>query len=125
MPGVISNSRAAVCVMHIKGTPRNMQDNPVYRDLMAEIVDSLRESVEIALRAGISPDKIIVDPGIGFGKTLEHNLSIINRLGLLKALDKPVLIGTSRKSFIGKILNKDAGERLMGTAATCLQVSSH
>lgn len=118
MAGVISESGAAVCVMHIKGTPRDMQDNPVYGDLMAEIIGSLRESIDIALEAGISPDRIIVDPGIGFGKTVCHNLNIINRLSELKVLDKPILIGTSRKSFIGAVLNKTVGDRLMGTAAT-------
>ncbi|MBL7157381.1 MAG: dihydropteroate synthase [Candidatus Omnitrophica bacterium] len=119
MAEVIAFSGAAVCVMHMKGAPRDMQDNPVYEDLMEEIVDGLRESVEIARAAGISPDKIIVDPGIGFGKTVEHNLEIINRLESLTVLQKPVLIGTSRKSFIGNILNKGTEERIFGTAVTC------
>ena len=118
MADVISKSGASVCVMHIKGAPRDMQDDPTYQDLMREIIDSLGESISIALRSGISGDKIIVDPGIGFGKTLEHNLAILNRLAELKALGKPILIGTSRKSFIGKLLNKDIESRLMGTAAT-------
>ncbi|UCD55881.1 MAG: dihydropteroate synthase [Candidatus Omnitrophota bacterium] len=118
MAGVISKSGASVCVMHIKGTPEYMQDNPIYDDLMAEIIDSLRESIGIAVEAGISPDKIIVDPGIGFGKTTRHNLTIINRLSELKVLDKPILIGTSRKSFIGETLEREPAERLMGTAVT-------
>lgn len=119
MADVIAASGAAVSVMHIKGTPRDMQDNPAYGDLMLEIIDSLRESIDIASRAGISPDKIIIDPGIGFGKTVEHNLTIINRLAELKILDKPILIGTSRKSFIGNVLKRDLDDRLIGTAATC------
>ncbi|NQU95450.1 MAG: dihydropteroate synthase [Candidatus Omnitrophica bacterium] len=119
MAEVIASSGAAVCVMHMKGAPCDMQDNPRYEDLMEEIVDGLRESVEIARAAGISPDKIIVDPGIGFGKTVEHNLTIIKRLGELMTLGRPVLIGTSRKSFIGKTLKKSVESRLMGTAATC------
>lgn len=118
MAEVIADSGVAVSVMHIKGAPRDMQDNPTYDDLILEIIDSLRESIEIAVGAGISPDKIIVDPGIGFGKTVRHNLTIINRLGELKALGKPILIGTSRKSFIGKMLEREPRDRLMGTAAT-------
>lgn len=119
MAGVISESGAAVCVMHTKGAPKNMQDNPVYADLMAEIIDSLSGSIDIALKAGIPPERIIVDPGIGFGKTTRHNLTIIDRLQELKVLGKPILIGTSRKSFIGAVLDKDTSGRLMGTAATC------
>lgn len=119
MAEVISERGVAVSVMHIKGTPRTMQDNPEYEDLMAEIIDALRKSINIALARGVSHDKIIVDPGIGFGKTLEHNLAIIKRLAELKILEKPILIGTSRKSFIGKTLGKDTSERVMGTAATC------
>jgi len=116
--GVIAKHGACVSVMHMKGSPGNMQDNPVYADLMAEIVDSLAESVRFALEAGIAPDKIIVDPGIGFGKTLEHNLTIIKELAALKVLEKPILIGISRKSFIGKLLDRDTEDRLMGTAAS-------
>jgi dihydropteroate synthase len=117
MARVVSEAGVPVCVMHMKGTPGDMQDDPVYEDLMPEIIEGLKESIDIALAAGISPDKIIVDPGIGFGKTAEHNLVIINRLGELKALGKPVLVGASRKSFIGKVLNRGADERLPGTAA--------
>lgn len=119
MADVVAKSGVAVCVMHIKGTPKDMQDNPTYFDLMVEIIDSLKESLDIARHAGVSPDKIIVDPGIGFGKTVENNLTIIARLSELKVLNKPILIGTSRKSFIGKILNRGVQNRLMGTAATC------
>jgi dihydropteroate synthase len=118
MAGVVAEAGAAVSVMHMKGSPRDMQDNPAYDDLMAEIISSLRESIEIAVGAGISPDKIIIDPGIGFGKAVRHNLTIINRLRELEVLEKPILIGTSRKSFIGKTLEKETARRLMGTAAT-------
>lgn len=116
MAGVISDMGAAVCVMHIKGTPKTMQDHPAYEDLMLEILEGLRESIEIALGSGVSPDRIVIDPGIGFGKTAAHNLTIIKRLSELMALDKPILIGVSRKSFIGKVLNREAQDRLMGTA---------
>jgi len=108
-----------VVIMHIKGSPRTMQLNPVYDDLIAEITESLEESIKIAKRAGVDEDKIIIDPGIGFGKTVEHNLQIINKLDKFKKLGKPILIGVSRKSFIGKVLNLDVGKRLIGTACAC------
>jgi len=117
MAKIISEYKASVCVMHMKGSPATMQVKPSYMDLMGEILEGLRESIEIAERAGISEDKIIVDPGIGFGKTLEHNLTILRRLGEIGDIGKPVLIGVSRKSFIGKVLDKEVSERLMGTAA--------
>jgi len=119
MAEAISGFDVTVCLMHIKGTPKNMQDNPVYGDLMAEIKESLQESIDIAIFAGIDPEKIIVDPGIGFGKTAEHNLAIINRLLELKTLGKPICIGTSRKSFIGNVLRREVNDRIFGTAATC------
>ena len=109
---------AAIVLMHIRGTPRTMQDNISYRNLMADIIRELREAIQKCLSAGIRPDKIIIDPGIGFGKTAAHNLEILNRLDELKILNRPVLIGTSRKSFIGAVLNKAVGQRLFGTAAT-------
>lgn len=117
--GVVSESGAFLSVMHMKGAPKTMQDNPVYGDLMAEIINCLRKAIDIAQGAGVSADKIIVDPGIGFGKTLRDNLAILKNLRALKVLGKPVLIGTSRKSFIGEILAKDARGRIIGTAATC------
>ena len=107
-----------VVIMHMRGTPKNMQDNPVYRALIPEIMDYLHEGIAIARRAGVRDDRIIIDPGIGFGKTVEHNLEIIRRLGEFTGFEKPILLGHSRKSFIGKILGGlPAGERLEGTAA--------
>lgn len=114
---VVKETQAAMILMHIKGAPATMQNNPQYKDLMAEIASSLKKSIEIAVLKGIKQEKIIVDPGIGFGKTLAQNLEIIKRLSELKSLGMPILVGPSRKSFIGKILNAAAGERLMGTAA--------
>ncbi len=114
---IIRSSSAAVVLMHIKGTPKTMQKNPHYRDLMGEIVASLKNSIEAANSLGIKQEKIIVDPGIGFGKTLEQNLEVIKRLSQLKSLGRPILIGPSRKSFIGKILGLPPENRLMGTAA--------
>jgi len=118
MAGVIADSDAAVCLMHLKGVPETMQDNPWYDDLMHDIIEELRRSINIALDSGIPHERIMIDPGIGFGKTVEHNLVILKKLGMLKILDKPILIGTSRKSFIGKVLDKDIDKRLMGTAAS-------
>jgi dihydropteroate synthase len=104
--------------MHIKGTPENMQKNPVYKSLVPEIMDYLREGIDIAVQAGIPEDRIILDPGIGFGKTVEHNLEIIKRLNEFEGLEKPVLLGHSRKSFIGRVLDDlPVTDRLEGTAA--------
>ena len=117
MSRVIARHGAGVVVMHMQGTPETMQDNPQYGDVVGDVLDFLRLSVEIAGSAGIAPGSIAVDPGIGFGKTLEHNLKLIGSLGRFKVLDKPVLIGVSRKSFIGRILDLTEEERLEGSLA--------
>lgn len=118
MAKVVSEYKVPVVIMHIKGSPKDMQKNPVYEALMPEIMDSLRQSILLAVEAGVSEDKIIIDPGIGFGKTFEHNLDIIHNLSELTLLEKPVLVGPSRKAFIGKVLgNVSPDERLEGTAA--------
>ncbi|SMB99240.1 Dihydropteroate synthase [Thermanaeromonas toyohensis ToBE] len=118
MPEVVARFGCPVVVMHIKGTPKNMQENPTYEDVVAEVKEYLREGVELAVKAGLPREKVIIDPGIGFGKTVEHNLKILQSLKEFKALGQPLLVGTSRKSFIGKILNLPVHERLLGTAAT-------
>lgn len=110
--------RAGVVLMHMKGTPRTMQRNPCYKDLMGEIINFLSETVELAVLAGINEKSIMVDPGIGFGKTVKDNFVIIKKLAELKSLGKPILIGPSRKSFIGEILKVPADERLYGTMAS-------
>lgn len=118
MPKVISKYKVPVVIMHIKGNPKNMQDNPVYEALIPEIMDYFRISLRLAIKFGISEDMIIIDPGIGFGKTFDHNLEIINSLHEFTLLEKPILIGPSRKTFIGKILDSaPANERIEGTAA--------
>ncbi|MEW6380981.1 MAG: dihydropteroate synthase [bacterium] len=117
MAAVVGRFKAAVVLMHIQGTPRDMQKNPFYQHLIPEIADYLHQSIETALEAGILSEQIIVDPGIGFGKTLLHNLEIIQRLGEFRSLDKPVLLGPSRKSFIGKVLDLPVEDRIEGTAA--------
>jgi len=118
MARVIADYEAGCVLMHIKGTPRTMQENPFYDSLIDEIIDSLRESISFAVTAGVDKKKIIIDPGIGFGKTPRNNLQIIKRLQDFACLNLPILIGTSRKSFIGNVLELPVGERLPGTAAT-------
>ncbi|MDP3048114.1 MAG: dihydropteroate synthase [Thermodesulfovibrionales bacterium] len=118
MPKVVSQYKVPVVIMHIKGTPKNMQANPQYEALIPEVMDYLRESIRLAVESGIAEDKIIIDPGIGFGKTYDHNLEIIKKLREFTLLEKPLLVGPSRKAFIGKILgDAPASERLEGTAA--------
>lgn len=118
MPGTAAEAGVPVILVHIKGKPKDMQQNPVYEALIPEIMDYLRVSICIAEEAGIAGDKIIIDPGIGFGKTYEHNLEIIKNLEEFTMLRKPVAIGVSRKAFIGKVLgNATPSERLEGTAA--------
>ena len=114
---VVARSGAAVVLMHIKGTPRDMQSNPRYESLMEEIISYLSESIRLAQKAGIDLEKIIIDPGIGFGKTSQHNLQILNHLGELRSLGRPILVGASRKSFIGNVLKLPLEERLEGGLA--------
>ncbi len=113
----VARSGVPVVLMHIKGTPRDMQNNPRYGSLMGEIISYLSESIRLAQKAGIDPEKIIVDPGIGFGKTSQHNLQILNHLGELRSLGRPILIGVSRKSFMGNVLKLPLEERLEGGLA--------
>ncbi|MBM3244166.1 MAG: dihydropteroate synthase [Candidatus Omnitrophica bacterium] len=117
---VIARYKAGVVIMHMKGNPRTMQKNPRYVSLIEEIIDFLDRSVNQALSYGILKSKIIIDPGIGFGKTTENNLEIIRRLKEFKVLGLPILVGTSRKSFIGNILQRIPSERIFGTIATCI-----
>lgn len=118
MPKVVAEYDVPVVMMHIKGNPKTMQENPFYEALIPEIIDYLRISIRLALKFGIKEDRIILDPGIGFGKTLEHNLEILNNLPLFTQLQKPIMVGVSRKAFIGKLLGNIAPhERLEGTAA--------
>jgi dihydropteroate synthase len=118
MGPLAAEAEAPVVLMHMKGTPEHMQDRPTYRDLIAEIVAFLREAVDRAVSAGIREELTIVDPGIGFGKTFDHNLEIIRALPQIASIGRPVLLGTSNKAFIGHILGKKADERETGTLAT-------
>ena len=120
---VVARYGVPVILMHIKGTPKNMQDNPRYDSLMEEIISYLSRSIKLAEEAGVDPARIIVDPGIGFGKTTAHNLEILRRLAELNSLGKPILVGLSRKSFIGNVLGLPQEERLEGgLAASCVAV---
>ncbi len=117
MASLAAEKDVPLCLMHMLGMPRTMQRSPEYGDLMGEIIAFLRERAEVAVEAGVAPDGVLVDPGIGFGKTVAHNLEILRRLRELRGLGYPVLVGPSRKSFIGKVLDVPEGERLEGTAA--------
>lgn len=118
MAAAVAEVDAGLVVMHTRGRPDTMQKNTAYGNLIAEVIDSLRQSVSVAEAAGISRDRIVVDPGIGFAKSLQGNLEILRRLREFTVLQLPLLIGTSRKSFIGTVLGRDVDERLFGTAAT-------
>jgi len=117
MRRVLKDFDVPVVLMHIKGTPKDMQKNPYYDDLMGEITSYLKEAIIVAKNSGIDENKIIIDPGIGFGKRLEDNLEILKNLSFLKSLKKPILVGPSRKSFIGKILDLPEEKRLEGSLA--------
>jgi len=115
---VVAEFDCTLVLSHIKGTPMDMQKNIHYDDLINEIIISLKESVKKAENSGVDPEKIIIDPGIGFGKEVDDNLLILKKLSLFKKLGKPVMVGSSRKTFIGKILSVAPEERLEGTIAT-------
>lgn len=114
---LVAERGAGLVLMHMRGTPRTMQADTEYADLLGEIAGVLRERAELARAQGVHADQIVVDPGIGFGKSVEGNLEILARLGELGSLGYPILVGPSRKSFIGGILDRPPEERLWGTAA--------
>jgi dihydropteroate synthase len=107
-----------VVLMHMLGTPRTMQEAPSYEDVVDDVKAFLAERVEFAVAAGIAAERIWVDPGIGFGKTVQHNLELLRRLGELRSLGRPICVGSSRKSFIGKITGREVEDRLGGTVAS-------
>ncbi len=118
MAGVVADAEADCCLMHMLGEPRTMQQDPHYDDVVAEVRRFLAERVSFAVGAGVSPQRIVVDPGIGFGKTATHNLQLLGRLDELASLGPPVMIGTSRKSFLGRLTDREPDQRLAGTIAT-------
>lgn len=118
MPRVISEYKVPIILMHIKGSPKNMQENPVYEVLISEIMDYFRVSMRLAAKFSIPDSMFILDPGIGFGKSFNHNLEILNRLDAFTLFEKPLLVGPSRKAFIGSITGTAvAKERIYGTAS--------
>jgi dihydropteroate synthase len=121
MARVVAEAGAEVCLMHMLGEPRTMQDAPHYDDVMAEVKQFLAERAAWAIESGIPAERVLLDPGIGFGKTAEHNLELLRRLNELVELGFPVMIGTSRKSFLGRLTGRqDPEQRLPGTIATCV-----
>lgn len=115
---LVAGQGCPIVLMHMLGTPRTMQQNPVYKDVVQEVREFLAERIRIAAEAGIAREKILIDPGIGFGKTMEHNLELLRRLGETDELKQPMVIGVSRKSFIGTITGEPiATNRVFGTAA--------
>jgi len=120
MPGEVARAGAGAVLMHMQGTPRTMQESPHYDDLLGEIGAFLAERIRLAEAAGIPQERLIVDPGIGFGKTFEDNLELLRRQEAFHDLGRPLLMGFSRKSFLGRILDRPAGERLEGTIAAAV-----
>lgn len=118
MAALAAEQQCPVILMHMRGNPQTMQQQPHYQDVVAEVMSYLRERIAYAVSQGISRHQIVVDPGIGFGKTVAHNLLLLKHIERFSALEAPLLVGTSRKSFIGKLLGMEAEARIFGTAAT-------
>ena len=114
---VCAQSHAAVCLMHMQGEPRSMQSHPQYNDVVQDIKTFLQQRIRACLAAGIAADNIVIDPGFGFGKTLQHNLLLLKKLDVLADLNQPILVGLSRKSMFGKLLNVDVQDRLPASLA--------
>jgi dihydropteroate synthase len=120
LAGFVADRRLECCLMHMLGEPRTMQHDPRYGDVVSDVKAFLEERLQAAVDAGIEEDRVQLDPGIGFGKTLRHNLELLNRLGEIVAIGRPVVLGTSRKSFLGKLTGRDVTGRVHGTVATCV-----
>jgi dihydropteroate synthase len=119
LAGVVAGSGADCCLMHMLGEPRTMQEDPRYGDVVSDIKAFLEERLAFAVGEGIAEERVWLDPGIGFGKTVEHNLELVRRLDEIVAIGRPVVIGTSRKSFLGKLAGgRDESRRIPGTIAT-------
>lgn len=125
MAEVVAEQDASVVIMHMLGTPRTMQRAPRYRDVVVEISTFLEERISVAEKAGVRPNRIMIDPGIGFGKTVRHNLEILARLKEFTSLGKTIAIGASRKSFIGKVTGGSAEGRLPGSLAAAIVAASN
>ena len=118
LAGVVAGRGVDCCLMHMLGSPRTMQDDPRYDDVVADVKAFLEERLAFAVAEGVAEERVMLDPGIGFGKTLEHNLELLRRLDELAAIGRPLVIGTSRKSFLGRITGRDVTERVYATVAT-------
>ena len=118
MAGLVADAGVDCCLMHMLGEPRTMQLNPIYDDVVSEVRAFLEERLSFAIGEGVREERIWLDPGIGFGKNVEHNLELLRRLDEIVAIGRPVVIGTSRKSFLGKLTGRDVAERLPATIAT-------
>ena len=118
LAGLVADRGAECCLMHMLGEPRTMQADPRYEDVVSEVAAFLEARLAFAVAEGVPEQRVMLDPGIGFGKTLAHNLELLGRLDEIVAIGRPVVIGTSRKSFLGKLTGRDVGERLAGTIAT-------
>lgn len=119
LAGLCADRDAEMVLMHMQGSPRTMQENPTYDDVVADVKTFLEERMRFAVAEGVPEERIWLDPGIGFGKTVEHNLELLRRLRELTELGRPLVVGTSRKSFIGKISGAEVDQRLGGTVASC------
>ncbi|MDU8943859.1 dihydropteroate synthase [Ovoidimarina sediminis] len=125
MAGLLAERDVPVCLMHAQGDPKTMQANPTYDDVVAEVADYLETRIEAALAAGIGRDRIILDPGIGFGKTLQHNVSLLRHLAVYHDLGCPILLGASRKRFIGTLGGAEAAkDRMPGSLAVALHAAA-
>lgn len=123
LASVCTKAGVPVCAMHAQGDPATMQQNPTYDDVLLDVYDYLHDRIEALVAAGINRSQIIADPGIGFGKTLDHNLALLNRISLFHGLGVPILLGASRKKFIGTISGADmATDRMAGSVAVALAV---
>jgi dihydropteroate synthase len=120
LAGLVADGGVECCLMHMLGEPRTMQVEPRYDDVVADVKAFLEERLAFAVGAGIPEERIALDPGIGFGKTIAHNLELLRRLDEIAAIGRPVMIGTSRKSFLGRITGRDVTERTPATLATCV-----
>ncbi len=120
MVETIKRYNAGVIIMHMKGEPSEMQKNPSYVNVVSEVIQFLRERALFAIGNGIKKDLIAIDPGIGFGKKIQHNIQILKELSSFRSLGFPIVLGASRKGFIGEILNKNVNERLIGSVSTAL-----
>ncbi len=120
MAAVCADAGCGLILMHMKGTPRTMQDDPTYDDVLVEVRDFLAERLAAAVAAGVAAERVWVDPGIGFGKTVDHNLELIERLGELRELGRPVVLGASRKAFLGELTGREVSDRLAASLAVAV-----